>query len=51
MNPSTTFTELSHPPLFGMFLSSEGKNASMVKGRANASENASMATIGSQNSP
>ena len=51
MNPSTTFTELSHPPLLGSFLSIAGKNAKRVKGRAKATENASMVTIGLQNSP
>ena len=50
-NPSTTFTELSQPPLLGSFLSIEGKKAKRVKGRAKASEKASMVTIGLQNSP
>ena len=51
MNPSTTFTELSHPPLFGSFLSMAGKKANSVKGSANAREKASMVMIGVQNSP
>lgn len=51
MNPSTTFTELSHPPLLGSFLSIDGKKAKTVKGSAKATENASMVTIGLQNSP
>ena len=51
MNPSTTFTELSHPPLLGSFLSIAGKNAKSVNGSAKASEKASMVMIGVQNSP
>lgn len=51
MKPSTTFTELSQPPLLGSFLSIEGKKAKIVNGRANATENASIVTIGLQNSP
>ena len=51
MKPSTTFTELSHPPLLGRFLSSEGKSAKRVKGSANAAEKASMVTTGSHTSP
>ena len=50
MNPSTTFTEFSQLPLLS-FLSSEGNIAKMVKGNANAIENANMVTIGVQNSP
>ena len=51
MNPSTTFTELSHPPLLGSFLSIEGKKAKRVNGSAKATEKASIVTIGLQNSP
>ena len=52
MNPSTTLTEDSQlPPLFLNFLSIEGKKARRVKGRAKATENASIVTIGAQNSP
>ena len=42
---------MSQPPLLGSFLSSEGKNANTVKGSANATLNASIVTIGAQNSP
>ena len=52
MNPSTTLTLFSQEPLLPLiFLSSDGNNAKRVKGRANATENASMVTIGAQNSP
>ena len=52
MKPSTTLTEPSQLPLLlRTFLISDGKNASSVNGRANASEKASMVTIGAQNSP
>ena len=51
MNPSTTFTLLSHPPLLGRFFSTEGKKARRVNGRAKATLNASIVTIGAQNSP
>ena len=51
MKPRTTLTELSQPPLFGSFLSSAGKSARTVNGRANATLKASMVTIGVQNSP
>lgn len=51
MKPMTTFTELSHPPLFGSFFSTEGKSAKRVNGRAKATEKASMVMIGVQNSP
>ena len=50
MNPSTTLTELSQLPLLS-FLRSEGNIAKMVKGSANATENASIVIIGVQNSP
>ena len=50
MNPRTTFTELSQLPLLS-FLSREGNIAKIVKGRANATEKASIVTIGVQNSP
>ena len=36
-NPNTTFTELSHPPDFGMDLSIEGNIAKIENGNANAS--------------
>ena len=52
MNPITTFTVLSHPPpLFLRSFRSEGKNARSVKGRANASENANIVTIGIHHAP
>ncbi len=51
MNPNTTFTELSQPPLLGILLSSEGKRAKMVKGSAKARLKASMVIMGVQNSP
>ena len=51
MKPSTTLTVLSHPPLFGRFFSSPGNIANSTKGRAKASENANIVTIGAQNSP
>ena len=51
MNPMTTFTEFSHPPLFGSFFSTEGKRAKRVNGSAKAIEKASIVTIGVQNSP
>ena len=51
MNPSTTLTEFSQPPLLGSFLSSEGNRAKIVKGSAKATLNASIVTIGAQNSP
>ena len=50
MNPRTTFTELSQPPLF-IFVIREGKSAKTVNGIANATEKASIVTIGVQNSP
>ena len=50
MKPNTTFTLLSHDPLF-IFLRRDGNMAKMVKGRAKATLNASMVTIGVQNSP
>ena len=50
MNPRTTFTEPSQLPLLS-FLSSDGTIAKIVKGNANATENASIVTIGVQNSP
>ena len=51
MKPSTTFTLLSHPPLLGNLVRMDGKKARRAKGRANAMLNASMVTIGVQNSP
>ena len=51
MNPRTTFTEFSQPPLLGIFFSTEGKRAKRVNGRAKATEKASMVMIGVQNSP
>ena len=49
--PRTTFTELSHPPLFGNFFNIEGKNAKRVKGSANAVEKANIVMIGDHTSP
>ena len=46
----TTFTLLSQEPLF-IFFSNCGNRAKMVKGRAKATEKASIVTIGVQNSP
>ncbi len=51
MNPNTTLTLLSQPPLLGRFFNKEGKKARTVKGNAKAIENASIVTIGAQNSP
>ena len=50
MNPSTTFTEFSQLPFF-IFFRRDGNMARIVNGRAKATENASMVTIGVQNSP
>ena len=51
MKPSTTLTLLSQPPLFGSLSSRLGAKASSVNGRANATEKASIVTMGSQNWP
>ena len=52
MKPRTTLTLLSQPPLFPfIFFRSDGNIARTVNGSANATENASIVTIGVQNSP
>ncbi len=52
MKPRTTLTLLSQEPdLPFIFFSSDGNIASMVNGSAKATENASIVTIGVQNSP
>ena len=50
MKPSTTFTVFIQLPLLSL-VSRDGKRARIVNGRANATEKASMVTIGVQNSP
>ena len=50
MKPSTPFTEFSQLPLLSFFRR-DGNIAKMVKGNAKATENASIVTIGVQNSP
>ncbi len=51
INPSTTFTEFSHPPDLGMLLSQRGKKANRVNGNAKARENPSMPMMGSSTCP
>ena len=51
MNPSTTFIELSHPPDFGSRLITEGNSAKRVKGRAKATPNPNIPTVGLNTSP
>ena len=45
-NPSTTFTELSHPPDWGSELSHPGKAAKRANGKAMAMENPNIPIIG-----
>src|SRR5512133_3208707 len=51
MNPSTTLTEFSHPPDLGMRLMTDGNNAKMVNGNANATPNPSIPMVGRRTSP
>ncbi len=51
INPRTTFTELSHPPDFGILLITEGNSANIVNGSANASPKPNMPTVGLSTSP
>ena len=48
MKASTTFTELSHPPLFGMDCRRLGKIAKSVKGRASARAKPSIPIAGAK---
>ena len=45
-NPSTTFTELSHPPDWGKLSSQLGKTANNENGTANAIEKPNITIIG-----
>ncbi|MPN02395.1 hypothetical protein SDC9_149611 [bioreactor metagenome] len=45
-NPSTTFTELSHPPDLGRLVNHDGKMAKSTKGMARAMANPSMPMAG-----
>jgi len=51
MKPSTTLTELSQPPDLGSLRITEGNNANIVNGMANASPNPSIPTVGLSTSP
>ena len=46
MNPSTTFTELSHPPDFGISLSIDGKSENSENGMARAKAKPNIPTAG-----
>src|SRR5664280_130503 len=50
-NPRTTLIELSHPPDLGNLVNKAGKRANSVNGRANASPNANIPTVGLSTSP
>src|ERR1035437_876875 len=49
--PSTTFTELSHPPDLGRLVSHDGKSANRVKGKAKAKEKPSIPMMGMMTFP
>ena len=49
--PNTTFSTLSQPPERGKDLSQAGNRANTMKGKANASEKASMPSVGRSSSP
>src|SRR5665647_2624362 len=51
MKPSTTLTELSHPPDLGIFFIHEGKRAKRVNGRAKARPKPNMPIVGRRTSP
>src|SRR5512139_310283 len=51
MKTSTTLTELSQPPDFGIFFISEGKRAKSVNGSANAIPKPNMPIVGRRTSP
>ena len=50
-NPITTFTELSQPPLLGIFAKYWGKSAKKKKGIANAAEKNNIPINGQSQSP
>ena len=51
MNPSTTFSTFSQPPERGSDFSQVGNRANTINGRAKASENESMPSVGRSSSP